>query len=125
MADDKRYNGWTNYETWVVNLWIENEQGSYLYWAERTQECWHETGANMPNRFIDSHRDNARIQLASALKDEFENGMADILESTHQTASVWADLLGAALSEVDWDEIADSMIDAAELKDEETEDETV
>ncbi len=23
------YNGWTNYETWNVNLWIDNEYGSY------------------------------------------------------------------------------------------------
>ena len=24
----ERYNGWTNYETWLVNLWMDNEQGS-------------------------------------------------------------------------------------------------
>ena len=23
------YNGWTNYETWAVKLWMDNEEGSY------------------------------------------------------------------------------------------------
>ena len=22
------YNGWSNYETWLVNLWIDNEPGT-------------------------------------------------------------------------------------------------
>lgn len=26
MSNDKTYNGWTNYETWLVNLWIQNDQ---------------------------------------------------------------------------------------------------
>jgi hypothetical protein len=26
---DTEYNGWTNYETWNVALWIQNHQGLY------------------------------------------------------------------------------------------------
>jgi len=39
MSDDKRYNGWTNYETWVVNLWLANEEPSYREWRGQAQEC--------------------------------------------------------------------------------------
>jgi len=34
----KEYNGWTNYETWLVKLWIDNEQGSQDYWIERAEQ---------------------------------------------------------------------------------------
>lgn len=34
----KEYNGWQNYETWNVALWLDNEQGSYNYWRERAEE---------------------------------------------------------------------------------------
>lgn len=109
---DKTYNGWTNYETWNVKLWIDNNQGDYEYWREQTRDCW----ANpVENQFIESHHDRAAIALADRLKDEFENAAQDILDAANQSASVWSDLLGAALSEVNWREIAESLIDGEDL----------
>ena len=32
------YNGWTNYETWVINLWNDNEQGIYEHLVEELKE---------------------------------------------------------------------------------------
>ena len=30
MSNDNDYNGWKNYETWNLNLWIQNDEGIYL-----------------------------------------------------------------------------------------------
>jgi len=29
MSNSNSYNGWTNYATWNVPLWIDNEEGAY------------------------------------------------------------------------------------------------
>ena len=91
-TDDRTYNGWTNYETWAVNLWLDNDEGSYRHWREVAEELADEA---------------ARAGLlASQLKAEIAESMPDL------GCSLAADLLGAAMSEVDWHEIAVSMFDA-------------
>lgn len=30
-ATDKTYNGWANYETWNVALWLQNDYGLYSF----------------------------------------------------------------------------------------------
>jgi len=103
MTTEKTYNGWTNYETWNVALWIDNDHGSYSYWRGVMQEIYDdETDED------DSHTeriDEAAIMLADRLKDEINEGAPDL------GASCYSDLLGAALSEVNWDEIARNWLD--------------
>lgn len=99
---DKEYNGWTNYETWLVKLWMDNDQGSYEHYKELTREI--QSGDNT-NRFLPD-RDMTVYNLAKAISHEFydANPIGD-------DASVWNDLMSAALSEVNWQEIAQSLID--------------
>jgi len=89
------YNGWTNYETWNVALWIDNEEGTY------SERC------DLAERATDSYR------LAQDIK-AWINEMAPDLG-----ASLFSDLLSAALSEVNWEEIAENWYNEAHENDEE------
>jgi hypothetical protein len=115
MSEDKKYNGWTNYETWNVALWIGNE-GSSRYWAEQAEHAWKEAEATSTW----TREESAVFALADSLKAEFEEGKENLLETAKAECTVWADLLGAALSEVNWREIAEHYIaDVDKTEDEE------
>jgi hypothetical protein len=88
----KGYNGWVNYETWLVNLWIDNDFGSD-YWQEAAKELWDEENPNKSQRL---------------LADQMEN---EIAEHMPDLKGLYADMLNAAFSEVDWDEIASHYIE--------------
>jgi hypothetical protein len=91
------YNGWSNYETWNVALWLDNDEGTYHEMRDRMHGA-----VKAASRFLsgDDARDKALALLADEIKDYVRNGEPDL------GASMFADLLGAALSEVDWYEIA-------------------
>ena len=86
---EKGYNGWTNYETWVTKLWMDNDQGSYNYFNELAKE----------------NKENA-YNLSKVIKDHFEenNPLYELPSGPYH------DLLNAALSEVNWREIAETLI---------------
>ena len=102
---DQGYNGWKNYETWAVALWIDNDQGTYnwsRYLAEEVRDHRPQARARVGE---DQERErDATGQLAENLKDWMEESMPDL------EASLWSDLLSAAFSEVDWYEIAENYL---------------
>jgi hypothetical protein len=89
------YNGYANYATWTVALWIDNEQGSQEYWSDAAREA-------LESAMFD--KDLAVSNLAELLEDSHESDKPELL-------GVFADLLNAALGSVDWREIARNMID--------------
>lgn len=113
---DKTYNGWSNYETWNVKLWMDNEQGTQEYWRDMAREQWEYPQKTSPHW---SNSEAARFSLADMLKDHYEEALMEVLTPEHRS-SVWSDLLGAALSEVDWQEIADNLLSDEDLSDDET-----
>lgn len=88
------YNGWKNYETWCVSLWIDNEAPSYRYWRDAAEEAKKEGGK----------KSEIIGRLATRLHNEIAEGAPEL------GASMWADLLGAALGEVYWYEIAKNIL---------------
>ena len=93
------HEGWSNYETWAVKLWIDNEEAESLMWAEEAAGYLDEDG--------DALYETSRRRLAALLKEGYEENMPEL-------EGVYADLLNAALSEVNWREIAESLLQSAE-----------
>lgn len=106
---DTTYNGWTNYETWLVNLWNTNDEGADSYWRTTVDECLSE--AETDDREFFSLKEKAAILLADRMKDEYEEGSA-CLDGVI-LHGVYKDLLNAALSSVNWREIAKHYLDDA------------
>jgi len=105
MTNDTEYDGWHNYETWAVKLWIDKDEPAYRYWREAASYHWTEWEEPHTNAELS---EMTRRALASRLKAEHEEGAPEL-------TGPYADLLSAALSEVDWFEIADNMLIEAEL----------
>lgn len=106
---ERQYNGWTNYETWAVNLWMDNEQGSHEEALEMARDAYREA---TPSEFC-TRKQEAMTELERRYKDlhEERSPLTDE-DGTTTEATVYHDLLGAALDEVNWREIAEAKLDA-------------
>ena len=82
------YNGWANYETWLVNLWIDNDPGTYGRAVEMARES-----------------EGDKYALADQIEEWVEEWAREGVEG------LAGDLVGAALSEVRWAEIAEHWIE--------------
>lgn len=102
----KEYNGWYNYETWVVALWMDNERGSYDQAREQARQALEDA---KPTYASQTKTQAATCLLADALKEQHEEALPEV-------QGFAADLLNAAMSEVDWYEIAEHLIEEVEVK---------
>lgn len=80
------FNGYTNRETWVVCLWLNND--------ESTQRYFREMCAGL-----------SRFEAADWIRDN----LSETFDSV-DLGGLMADLLGTAVARVDWPEVADSLL---------------
>ena len=92
------YQGWTNYETWNVNLWLQNTNGSQEFWYAQAREILVKHGPR-----------EAVLILARQLETQFDEE-ADYLIDDRRPCCV-IDLLRASLREVNWQEITDHLLE--------------
>ena len=83
--DNDKYNGYTNYATWNICLWIDNDEADQEYWKD-----------------VANGKD--RHELASVLEDYFKDNIPDEVMGPHR------DILLNALGNVDWVEVADNIL---------------
>lgn len=96
MATDDTYNGWTNKATWLVKLWIDNDQGEQEYWLERASLVF-----------------NAPYALAKELEETYTDSIDESYNGIISKASFVSDLMSWALAMVDWAAVARSLIEDA------------
>jgi ABC-type amino acid transport substrate-binding protein len=102
------YNGWSNYETWNLALWMDNDQGTYSMRCEAVSDAVNDN----------DDKEDAVSQVAKWLESLVENGELGELPAN----GFLSDILSNALREVDYDEIAQNWVDDAwEDKEEEEE----
>jgi hypothetical protein len=101
MTND-RYNGYRNYETWCIALWIANEESTYRMWRRRAMDLVRDEGEG--DESDEDQRSDTTRNLADEIKTWVEAG-------TPEVSGFYADLLNAAIGEVDWLEVAEEQID--------------
>lgn len=107
---DQRHEGFANYETWIVNTFIDQDETVLTYWREQARDVWRETEDRAPNQFL-NHLENAEVMLGERLRDEFDTESDHpVFKATMDT--VYGDLLNAALGRVEWQEIAEAILEA-------------
>jgi GTPase Era involved in 16S rRNA processing len=95
------YNGWYNYETWNCKLWLDNEYSTYQYMQEESKRIYDESEASE----YSTKKENAVYNLSEFIKEYVEENTPEI------PASMYSDLLNAAISEINFREIALAYMD--------------
>lgn len=91
----KEYNGWTNYETWLANLWFDND-GIGEQMRERAREL-----------LLESEGDE--MGAHNALIEEMKGIVDEIVENTVSGGSGFVlDFVNAGICEVNWQELAEA-----------------
>lgn len=95
------YNGWTNYETWCVSLWMHNDPGDADWMTGKARDAI-AAASDHPDPAFDGAEPfaQARYLLTRMLRDAFDEMMPEI-------DGMWGNLLSAAFENVNWRELAD------------------
>lgn len=98
---DTTHEGWSNYETWAVALWLTSDRDLSPYWREQAKRHIEKAPAcQMVLDGVWSAEQAEKYNLAEQLKQEIEANVPKAF------AGVYSDLLHAGLSDVNWHEIA-------------------
>ncbi len=109
---DKTYNGWTNHETWLVNLHLTNDYDTYSELTEKVSEIVMKTCREVEGVWTSQELESYLLTRVGILLGVFVDDM--IQNATEQISSDIARLfIGDMVNtqSVNWEEIAHSWID--------------
>ena len=86
------YNGYSNYQTWNVALWLDNDEGSYQHIRTMTNTL------------------NLQVEDKSWEFADWLKGFVEEYNPLDNKASMFSDLLGHALANVNYQEIAENIL---------------
>ena len=87
-AKNRGYNGWSNYETWNFKLWLDNDEESYNRTLRLVKDCGKDVGTLAHNLRYLATEEAPEIQ-----------------------ASFYSDVMMASVREVDYYEVAKSLLE--------------
>ena len=100
---DKTYNGWNNRATWLINQYMSNDCGTYSWLNEIISTNLKE--------YKDKYyhlSDELISEIAEVLRVDITEMFHPKIKSDDTTEWIKEDLLGYALNEADWFELAKS-----------------
>jgi hypothetical protein len=93
MTNDNDYNGWANYETWNVTLWIGNDEGLYNFVLDGL--------TSLLDQYDNDWQSIPECELRELVRDAFgSNKTPDGVSLMHP--------------DLDWSEISDNLLEMAE-----------
>lgn len=107
------YNGWTNYETWDMNLWLTNDSGFYEVAEDAIQVIVSDDYTDTEDKPITIDKEDVTYKISQWL-EEYANAMwmEDFQSCTfNHSYGPLGDIANAAWNQIEWYEIAEHLVD--------------
>jgi len=102
-------NGHKNYETWVTAVWVSNEYDEYQKWCRFASKLEDEApDAQQVEDGWWTEKEYVKFSLADRMKADYHHA-----SPLRDDASLFSDLMGAALDSVDWEGVASQFVEEA------------
>lgn len=108
MSNDRTCNGWSNYETWLVNLWWDND-GHCEQFNDYARECIQAAleESDIENDDLNGIKQNAAHTLSDMLEEYLDDSSEEFIGNN---CGLFTDLIRSAIGEVNFYEIAQHYI---------------
>ena len=108
----KEYNGWTNYETWNMNLWLTNDSSFYEIADDAIQVIVSDDYTDTEDKPITIEKDDLVCKTAEWLKEHAYDAYLDGFDSTdYNRYGPIGDFVHASWNEINWYSITEHIVD--------------